>query len=370
VNDTDTRSATQCSTVLIIGGAGFIGTNLAERLLTKGVAVRVLDSLARPGSQYNIAWLAERHQSNFQFIHGDVRQPHLVQSVLRGVDHVYHLAAQVAVTSSIVDPQLDFAVNAQGTLNVLQAARQCRNPPSVLYSSTNKVYGALADLALVPAGSRYVPADPLVRAAGISEARNLEFHSPYGCSKGAAEQYVLDYSRTYGLRTVVLRMSCIYGPHQHGNEDQGWVAHFLRRAMADERVTIYGDGLQVRDLLFVDDLIDAFELARCNVDSLSGRAFNMGGGVANAVSVLEVLEQIEQVTEQSVQRDFGRWRSGDQRYYVSDTTRFHDATGWQARIGVAQGLRELYRWLQKQPALVPLAGGAASRRRRGPELRP
>jgi CDP-paratose 2-epimerase len=250
----------------------------------------------------------------------------------------------------LVDPQDDFAVNAQGTLSVLEAARLSVRPPSLLYSSTNKVYGALADLQVVANDTRYLPFDERVRATGVSEARGLEFHSPYGCSKGAAEQYVLDYARSYGLRTVVFRMSCIYGPHQHGNEDQGWVAHFLRRAMADESVTIYGDGMQVRDLLFVDDLIDAFELARRNIDSLKGRAFNMGGGTANAVSVLQVLEQIERITGQHVQRSFDAWRVGDQRYYVSDTDAFCAATRWRANTSVGEGLAALHAWYEEQGA--------------------
>jgi CDP-paratose 2-epimerase len=310
--------------------------------------VRILDSLARAGSESNIEWLLDRYPQSIDFQRGDVRDRDAVTRAVDGVQHIYHLAAQVAVTTSLLDPQADFEVNAKGTLNVLEAARLSTGQPSLVYSSTNKVYGALADLDVVANDVRYAPSSESVRAKGVSESRSLEFHSPYGCSKGAAEQYVLDYSRSYGLQTVVFRMSCIYGPHQHGNEDQGWVAHFLRRAMADQPVTIYGDGLQVRDVLFVDDLVDAFELARSHIDTLSGRAFNMGGGVTNTVSVREVLDHIESLTGQHLERSFDEWRVGDQRYYVSDTSAFREATGWRAKTSVAQGLAALHEWYEEQ----------------------
>lgn len=335
-------------TILVTGGAGFVGTNVAKRLATQGWRVRILDSLARAGSESNIDWLLERFPQQTEFHRGDVRDRKAVARAVEGVQHIYHLAAQVAVTTSLVDPQNDFEVNAQGTVNVLEAARQSATKPSLLFSSTNKVYGALADLHVVASDTRYMPESDRVRSSGIDEARCLEFHSPYGCSKGAAEQYVLDYSRSFGLRTVVFRMSCIYGPHQHGNEDQGWVAHFLRRAMADEAVTIYGDGMQVRDVLFVEDLVDAFELARRNIDRLNGRAFNMGGGTANTVSVLEVLEHIERITGQPLERSFAEWRVGDQRYYVSDTSAFSAATGWRTQTSAADGLAALHAWYEEQ----------------------
>jgi CDP-paratose 2-epimerase len=355
------RSAESRGTILVTGGAGFVGTNIAKRLASQGWQVRILDSLARSGSESNIDWLLDRFPDTVEFLRGDVRDRNAVAKAVDGVEHIYHLAAQVAVTTSLINPQQDFEVNAQGTLNVLEAARLSATRPSVLYSSTNKVYGALADLDVVAHGRRYMPENEQVRSSGVSEGRGLEFHSPYGCSKGAAEQYVLDYSRSFGLRTVVFRMSCIYGPHQHGNEDQGWVAHFLRRAMADESVTIYGDGKQVRDVLFVDDLIDAFELARRNIDRLSARAFNMGGGTANTVSVLEVLDSIERVTGQHVERTLDEWRVGDQRYYVSDTSAFHEATGWQPKTTVAQGLAALHGWYEEQQSSrAPIAVNALS----------
>jgi CDP-paratose 2-epimerase len=229
----------------------------------------------------------------------------------------------------------------------MEAARRCARPPSLLFTSTNKVYGVLADLQVQKDGQRYAPVNERVRVRGIDESRALDFHSPYGCSKGAAEQYVLDYSRSYGLQTVVFRMSCIYGPHQHGNEDQGWVAHMARSAMRDEPITIYGDGMQVRDLLFVDDLVDAFGLARRNIGKLSGRAFNIGGGPANTVSLLELIQRLQDLLGRRVEISFDEWRVGDQRYYVSDTGKFSMSTGWRAQTQVAQGVAAMCEWFNK-----------------------
>ena len=340
-----------CS-VLITGGAGFVGANLAARLLESGERVRLLDSLSRPGSGENIAWLKERYPKQLEFVQADIRKPSALTAALAGVEHVVHLAAQVAVTRSLVNPAFDFDVNAFGTLNVLEAVRRCANPPSLLFTSTNKVYGVLSDLPVQVDEKRYVPVNEGVRARGIDESRALDFHSPYGCSKGAAEQYVLDYSRSYGMQTVVFRMSCIYGPHQHGNEDQGWVAHMARSALAGEPITIYGDGMQVRDVLFVEDLVDAFALARRHIGELSGRAFNIGGGPGNTVSLLELLGRLEVMFKRRVLIDFDSWRVGDQRYYVSDTSRFSMATGWRPQTRIAQGLTAMCEWFKSAEAPV------------------
>jgi CDP-paratose 2-epimerase len=258
---------------------------------------------------------------------------------------VYHFAAQVAVTTSLVDPFLDFEVNARGTLNLLEAVRACEDPPSVLFTSTNKVYGDLEDVGLQKSSTRYEPSDRALRRDGISEARCLEFHSPYGCSKGVAEQYVLDYARTFGLRTVVFRMSCIYGPHQFGTEDQGWVAHFLIAAMNGVPLTIYGDGLQVRDILFVEDLAEAMLLAQANVDLLAGEAFNIGGGPGNTTSLVELLDLMGELRRERPLAKVEPWRPADQRYYVSDTRKFERATGWRPKTGVREGVERLHEWL-------------------------
>jgi CDP-paratose 2-epimerase len=338
------------SRLLITGGAGFIGTNLAARLIGEGHEVVVLDSLARPGSDANIQWLLNTYGDRVRFSAADVRDRGAVERALHGVDHVVHLAAQVAVTTSLTDPLADFDVNARGTLTLLEAMRTSARPPSLLFTSTNKVYGGLEDIKLEQHDTRYMPADPGMRQQGVSEQRSLDFHSPYGCSKGAADQYVLDYARSFGLRTVVLRMSCIYGPHQNGNEDQGWVAHFVRHALSDGVVTIYGDGKQVRDVLFVEDLLNAFELARQNIETLSGRAFNIGGGTQNTLSLLELIEHLEDMGDDPLEVTFSDWRVGDQRYYVSDIEKFRGATGWQPATKPEQGLLALREWLEESTA--------------------
>jgi CDP-paratose 2-epimerase len=333
--------------ILITGGAGFIGTNVADRLLQDGAEVRILDSLSRLGTEDNLNWLRREHPSRLEARIGDVRDRELVMRCVCDVDHVVHLAAQVAVTSSLGDPRHDFEVNAGGTVNVLEAIRVAERKPSLVFCSTNKVYGALPDVGLTTTPQRYQPADACLRSRGIDETRPLDFHSPYGCSKGAADQYVLDYARSFGLRAIVLRMSCIYGPHQHGNEDQGWVAHFMRCAIDASPVTIYGDGKQVRDILFVDDLVDALECARAQIDTLQGRAFNMGGGPANTISVLELLDHIERINGARLPVRYAAWRVGDQRLYVSCTQSFTAATGWTASTDVDLGLARLHDWLQQ-----------------------
>ena len=335
-------------TVLITGGAGFIGANVAHALLSAGEEVRVFDNLARDGVERNIRWLQDQHRRGLEIIVEDVRDGHALQKAMGGVDHVFHFAAQVAVTTSIERPGHDFDVNASGTLRVLEAARAQRRPPSVLYTSTNKVYGALAGLNLVRDAHRWRPVESAVEH-GVAETRPLSFHSPYGCSKGAADQYVLDYAQTFGLRALVFRVSCIYGPRQLGTEDQGWVAHFLVRALRNEPVTIYGDGRQVRDLLFIDDLVRALQLARADIERLSGLAFNIGGGPANTLSLEELVTEIERRTGRPLRREHAGWRRADQRWYVSDTRSFTDATGWQPRVGVHDGLGRLFDWLARQP---------------------
>jgi CDP-paratose 2-epimerase len=346
---------------LITGGAGFIGTNVAARVLDSGRIVRIFDNLSRAGVETNLRWLCDTYRDRVEICLGDVRDAEALASAVRGVAEVYHLAAQVAVTTSLVDPISDFSVNAGGTLNLLEAIRAESDPPSVLFTSTNKVYGDLEDVELVPDGTRYVPADTDTRLFGIGEARRVEFHSPYGCSKGAADQYVLDYARTFGVPAVVFRMSCIYGPRQFGTEDQGWVAHFLIRAIDQSPITIYGDGLQVRDILFVDDLVDAMLLAQAKMSVVAGEPFNIGGGPDRTTSLVELVETIGHLEERQVALDFHAWREADQRYYVSDTRKFSTATGWTPTVSVPEGVAALYAWLRatRHPALAVGAGHIA-----------
>ena len=347
--------------VLITGGAGFIGTNLANRMLAAGRPVLIYDDLSRPGVERNIAWLREEHGDLVHVEIADIRNPEAIRAAVRSADQVFHFAAQVAVTSSLVDPRSDFEINIGGTLNLLEAIRARENPPPLLFTSTNKVYGGPSDLALAKNCTRYQPLDAALRT-GVSEERPLDFHSPYGCSKGAADQYVLDYARTFGLPAIVFRMSCIYGPHQMGTEDQGWVAHFLIRAIEGKPIVIYGDGMQVRDLLFVEDLVDAFVLAQANIHTLSGHAFNIGGGLGNTISLLELLELIGRLRGERIPTRLRDWRPGDQRYYVSDTHKFKAATGWAPKVNVHAGVERLMQWLLESrgkpaPQVMTAKGG-------------
>ena len=330
--------------VLITGGAGFIGINLADRMLRQGRPVIIYDSLARPGSECTLRWLRETHGALLRVEIADMRATSRLRGAVAEAGTVFHLASQVAVTTSLDDPADDFAINAAATLELLEIMRRQNGAGGLIFTSTNKVYGAIDDIDLVERDSRYMPAGPLA-GAGIAETRPLQFHSPYGCSKGAADQYVLDYARSYGLATCVLRMSCIYGLHQNGTEDQGWVAHFLIRAIHGWSITIYGDGKQVRDLLFVDDLVAALLLAERHLDEIAGQAFNIGGGPDKALSLLELIAQIAALHGRLPQVDFGDWRIGDQRWYVSDSTKFSRATGWHSQVGVTEGVRLLYNWL-------------------------
>jgi CDP-paratose 2-epimerase len=330
---------------LITGGAGFIGINLAARLLADKRDVLIFDNLCRPGVEQNLRWLCDTYGNGLQVEIADIRDPCLLRKAVQNATQVFHLAAQVAVTTSLETPLEDFDINVRGTLNVLEAMRGMDDPPALVFTSSNKVYGALEDVLLHDTRLRYEPSDLQVRRTGIDETRPLDFHSPYGCSKGAADQYVLDYARSFGLPAAVFRMSCIYGPHQFGNEDQGWVAHFLIRAMEGEPITIYGDGRQVRDVLYVDDLIDALLVAQRNIAQLSGKAFNIGGGTSNTLSLLEFIEHIAELEGVRPKLRFGEWRSGDQKHFVSDITRFRRATGWSPKVSVRDGIAMLASWI-------------------------
>jgi CDP-paratose 2-epimerase len=330
--------------ILITGGAGFIGTNVAHHFLCAGRSVIVLDNLSRSGVEHNARWLSNLHGSRVRLEIADVRDSATLQRLVPTAGAVLHFAAQTAVTTSLTEPEHDFDVNAGSTLKLLEALRTCAEPPPLLFTSTNKVYGSLADIELTEHGLRYEPSEPSLRSTGISEQQPLDFHTPYGCSKGTADQYVLEYARAYGMPAAVFRMSCIYGPHQCGTEDQGWVANFVIRAVEQRPINLYGDGMQVRDLLYVEDLVDAFALALEQIDSVSGQAFNIGGGVDNAASLLEVIDQIRGL-HGACAVSCSDWRPSDQRYYVSNTQKFQRATGWAPRVSVEQGIELLYDWV-------------------------
>jgi CDP-paratose 2-epimerase len=336
--------------ILVTGGAGFIGSNLADRLASEGHDVLIYDALSRPGVETNLEWLKRRHPRRISATIADVRDGASLAAAARQASAVFHLAAQVAVTTSLTDPRSDFDINLGASFSLLDALRQRGGHVPLVFASTNKVYGDLADLDFELDGEAYVPVDPLVRAHGIGEDRPLDFHTPYGCSKGAADQYVLDFGRSFGVPTAVLRMSCIYGQRQMGTEDQGWVAHFLLRALRGEPISIYGDGHQVRDVLDVGDAVEAYLAAWRRIDTVSGRAFNLGGGPANAVSLRQLLAHIGDLTNRPVDTRYADWRAGDQRYYVSDTSRATRELGLRPARPWREGVAALAQWLRQERA--------------------
>ena len=329
---------------LITGGAGFIGANLAHRLIGRGDDVTVFDNLSRRGTELNLAWLRQVHGPKaFCFVQADLRDyPALLQAT-RDAGVVYHLAGQTAVTTSIIDPRGDFENNALGTFNALEAAREAGADPLFIYTSTNKVYGGMEDVVIEEQGSRYVYRDFL---QGMDESRPLDFHSPYGCSKGAGDQYTRDYARIYGLRTVVLRQSCIYGYRQLGVEDQGWVAWLVIAAVTGKPITIYGDGKQVRDVLFIDDLLDMYDAVVAHSDTAAGQVYNVGGGPERILSIwAEFGPMLEQLTGQPLPVSYQDWRPGDQLVCVLNTDKARRELGWSPKVSVQEGIERLYHWI-------------------------
>lgn len=331
--------------ILITGGAGFVGANLASRFLREGKKVMIYDNLSREGVIENLKWLKKSYSENLIIQVADIREKEILERSIKNATAVFHFSAQVAVTTSLTNPIHDFDINLRGTFNVLEAIRKSPHRPPMIFTSTNKVYGNLEEMDFSLNGMRYEAVDPVIKKKGISEKQPLDFHSPYGCSKGSADQYVLDYCKSYGMKSVVFRMSCIYGPHQFGNEDQGWVAHFLISALKGSPVVIYGNGKQVRDILYVEDLVDAFELALNNIKTVAGQVYNIGGGPENTVSIKEILQKIREMANDHLQISYEDWRRGDQYYYVSDTSKFKEATGWYPKYSVSKGVNNLLDWL-------------------------
>lgn len=336
---------------LITGGAGFIGSNLTAHLLGRGWGIIIFDNLSRKGAKKNLDWLQQTWKtSRLKVIVGDVRNYGAVKEVVGKVDVVYHLAAQVAVTTSILAPREDFEVNALGSFNVLEAARESKHKPIVVYSSTNKVYGQMENVKVKVGRLRCSFANTDFKE-GISEDFPLDFHSPYGCSNGAADQYTRDYYRIYGIPTVVFRQSCIYGPRQFGVEDQGWVAHFVIAAYFNRPITIYGDGKQVRDLLYIDDLIKAYETAVEKQDKAAGQIYNIGGGSKYSLSLLEYIKFLEDKLRKTVKVKFSKWRPGDQKVYISDNRKLKRQLGWEPKISPEVGIARLLTWIKENEEL-------------------
>ncbi|KKC24625.1 SDR family NAD(P)-dependent oxidoreductase [Sphingomonas sp. SRS2] len=351
--------------VLITGGAGFIGSNIADRLASSGHDVVIYDALARAGVETNLSWLQKRHPGRIAVLIADIRDEDRLRDAVIDAKAIFHMAAQVAVTTSLVDPREDFEINMRGTLNLLDAIRNEAPETPLIFASTNKVYGDLRGVHLSLDDDGYHPQDDFARRHGISEDQPLDFHTPYGCSKGAADQYVLDYARSFGLRAAVLRMSCIYGPRQMGTEDQGWVAHFLIRALQGEPITLYGDGHQVRDILEVSDAVTAYLAAWSHIDDIRGRAYNLGGGPANAVSLRRLLDHVGNLLGREIAVEFADWRAGDQRYFVADTLMLQAELGVAPNVGWKTGVERLARWLAAErmiawPGAMPVRAAASA----------
>jgi CDP-paratose 2-epimerase len=335
---------------LVTGGAGFIGSNYTDRCLSRGDKVVVFDNLSRHGSKMNVEWLQKKHgKDSFQLIVGDVCNPEAIKAAAKNVQRIVHLAAQVAVTTSVTDPQTDFKINAMGTFNTLEAARASGNNPSFIYSSTNKVYGGMEDVETVELDSRY---DYANLPEGCAENQALDFHSPYGCSKGCGDQYVRDYSRIYGLPTTVFRQSCIYGLRQFGVEDQGWVAWFVIAAITGHPITIYGNGKQVRDILFVEDLLDAYDAALSNPGKAAGQIFNVGGGRSNTISIwTEFAPILEKLLGRDIPVAWGDWRPGDQPVFISDIRKAKNVLNWSPKVSAQEGIQRLFSWVKENRTL-------------------
>lgn len=339
--------------ILIIGGAGFIGINSAEYYLNRGYSVVIFDNFSRHGTSDNVKWLKKNNKNikNLKVLIGDIRDKDntLLKNAVKKADIVLHLAAQVAVTTSVENPREDFEINALGTLNALEAVRLYGNNPVFIYSSTNKVYGGLEDLGVLEKKTRYILKN---LPHGVSEKRMLDFHSPYGCSKGAADQYVRDYARIYGMNTIVFRQSCIYGPHQFGIEDQGWVAWFIIALTQNKEITIYGNGKQVRDLLHVSDLIRGYDLAIKNIKRTKGQIYNMGGGSKNTISVwYEFRPILERLFKRKIDAKFSGWRAGDQPVFISDISKAKKEFNWEPTIGVVEGIEKLFNFVSVNKSL-------------------
>ena len=345
---------------LITGGAGFIGTNLAKHYLEHNKRVTIFDNFSRAGTESNVAWLKKHFEDRVRIVRGDVRSPGKeFARLVEETEVVMHLAAQVAVTTSVTNPFEDFQINALGTFNVLEAVRKSSSKPITVYSSTNKVYGKMSDVDVIEHVGRYSYRN---LTDGVAETRPLDFYSPYGCSKGCGDQYVIDYGRIYDLKTVVFRQSCIYGPHQFGIEDQGWVAWFAIRAMQNLPFTIYGDGKQVRDVLYVDDLVAAYNAAIANIETTAGRAYNIGGGHANTLSLLELVSILEEQLGRRLIFDFDDWRPGDQLVFINDLRQAMKDFNWQPQVSVIDGVSRLVDWLEQNRFLFNVSGEVAAQR--------
>jgi len=340
-------------TVLITGGCGFIGTNATAFYLKGGNEVISFDNLSRAGSEENLGWLKNQGKK-FIFVKGDLRDYKKLFKTFKKYrpDLVLHLAGQTTMVDSVKNPREDFEINALGTFNVLEAMKEIKSKAVMIYSSTNKVYGDLSYVPVVEQKKRY----SYRGIKGINEHFPLDFHGPYGCSKGCGGQYTIDYARIFGLNTIVFRQSGIYGPHQFGIEEQGWLAWFCNSMLFEKPVTIYGDGKQVRDVLFIDDLLRAFQLAAKNIKKTKGSVFNIGGGPQFSLSIWELFDIIEKLSGKKFNYKFGPWRPGDQKIYISDIKKAKREFDWVPKIPPKEGVKKLYNWISQNKNLIKKAG--------------
>lgn len=341
------------TTILITGGCGFIGSNATEYYLNKHYQVLALDNLSRVGSDQNLKWL-KTLKGKFLFKKIDIRNYVSLTKVFKEFkpDLILHLAGQTTVTGSILNPREDFEINALGTFNVLEVMRNVATKASLIYSSTNKVMGELAGIPIREEKKKYI----FKNLKGVSEKQPLDFCSPYGCSKGCGDQYVLDYARIYKLNTVVFRQSCIYGSRQFGIEGQGWVAWFISSLVFNHPITLYGNGKQVRDVLYIDDLIKAFDLAFKNIKKTKGKAYTIGGGLKSAVSILEFFEILKSISGKKFGYKLKPWRLADQKVYISDISSAKKDFNWVPYITPKQGVKTMYEWILKNKHLIANSG--------------
>ena len=342
--------------ILVTGGAGFIGSNFSNYILSKylGSRVTIYDNFSRFGTEHNLSWLREIYPDDdrLKVVRAGLQDSTTLSEAVAGKDLILHAAAQVAVTTSLTDPTSDFKTNALGTLNLLEAARKSRGDPVLLYCSTNKVYGSLDSLPLREEPLRYEFSE---HSSGVEETQALDPCTPYGCSKAVGDIYFQDYADSYGTKSVVFRMSCIYGLHQYGTEDQAWISHFIISLILGRPITISGDGKQVRDILFIDDLCQAFELAADHIERTQGKFYNMGGGPENTYSLLELISYLEQVAKRKFLASSSSWRSADQKVYYSNIGKAKRDLEWSPKIGKEKGVRLLYDWTLKNRALFESA---------------
>lgn len=333
-------------TILITGGAGFIGTNAVNHFASKDWKVIVVDNLSRKGSEENLLWLKSQSKYSIEFMNIDIVDKRTIEQTFRdnNIDAVIHLAGQVAVTNSVLDPERDFEINGIGTFNILEALRKISPETIMINASTNKVYGQLDHLKISELQDRYQFESI---DTGVNEKMPLDFHSPYGCSKGAVDQYVIDYARIYSLQTATFRQSCIFGPRQFGSEDQGWISWFIYAALRDKKITLYGNGKQVRDVLYIDDLIRAYELAINNPEKIKGKAFNIGGGYSNSISLLEFIKVLSKIMKKNIPFCFSDSRPGDQKIYISDIERISSLLGWEPKVSIDDGVKNLFEWTKE-----------------------